>query len=68
MNQWRLITSFHACTHYVKMNRIKYAILWQLAEPEYKAKRISDWRFPDHIHNLMSNLQLFMKKFANFVK
>ena len=42
-NQRRLIT-FNACTYYVKLNRIKYAMVRQLAEPEYKAKKNSDWR------------------------
>ena len=33
--------TFHDCAYYVKLNRIKFALLWQLAELENKARRLS---------------------------
>ena len=42
-NQRRLIT-FRVCSYCVKLDRIKCAMLGQLAKMEYKAKRIFDWR------------------------
>ena len=44
----RRLLSFHLCAFYVKLNRKKCAMQWQLAELEYKAKRNSDWRVGGH--------------------
>ena len=40
----RRVLSIRECSYCVKLDRIKCAMLGQLAELEYKAKRISDWR------------------------
>ena len=40
----RRIISIRVCSYCAKLDRIKCAMLGQLAELEYKAKRISDWR------------------------